>query len=179
VGVHLTSERLKEHGATPEPSVPMLGIVGWSGAGKTSLLEYLLPRLAAQGVRTAVIRHGHPAVHKDSCRLKASGAIQVLVASREKAEMSLSELAARLPPCDLVLIEGFKREPIPKLEIYRHEVDGAPCYPHDPHVVAVAADGPVSGLPGSGLIWLDVRQPAQVLAWLQIRVGSHNARAAA
>ena len=110
------------------------GLAGYSGSGKTTLLEQLLPQLNAKGLRVAVIKHAHHAFDidkpgKDSYRHRAAGASEVMIASdqrwvlmhelRGEREPSLAALTARLSPCDLVLVEGYKREPIPKLEIYK------------------------------------------------------------
>src|SRR5450631_3970105 len=112
----------------------ILGVVGWSGSGKTTLLEYLLPRLIAHGLRVNVVKHSHhdlilEAPHKDSARMRAAGASEVLLTSpfryalmhelRGDKEPSLAEQIKRLAPADLTLVEGFKWEPIPKLEVYR------------------------------------------------------------
>lgn len=167
--------------AEGKPGHPVLGIVGWSGSGKTTMLEYLLPRLAQQGVRVNVIKHSHhdlilePA-HKDSARLRTAGAHEVLVTSpfrfalvhelRGMPEPTLAEQIARLAPADLTLVEGFKFDPIPKLEIYRAELGQQPLYPADPHIAAVAADSAAPADLPTGVAWLDINQPQQVLDWL-------------
>ena len=172
-----------------EPQLPIdemmknlvLGVVGWSGSGKTTLLEQLLPQLTAQGWRVNVIKHSHhdlmfePA-HKDSARLRAAGAAEVMVASphrfaifhelRDTAEPPLAEQLARLAPADLTLVEGFKNEPIPKLEIYRQAMGKPAGYRDDPWIVAVAADVPAPADAPPALAWLDLNQPEAVLAWL-------------
>jgi molybdopterin-guanine dinucleotide biosynthesis adapter protein len=164
---------------------PVLGIVGWSGSGKTTMLEYLLPRLAAQEVQVNVIKHSHhdlilePA-HKDSARLRTAGAQEVLVSSpfrfalvhelRGMPEPTLAEQIARLAPSDLTLVEGFKFDPIPKLEIYRAVLGQPPLYPADSYIVAVAADcAAPANLPAT-VAWLDINQPQQVLDWLLARL---------
>lgn len=158
----------------------VLGIAGWSGSGKTTLLEYLLPLLAAQGLRVNVIKHSHhdlvlePA-HKDSARLRAAGAAEVLLASpyrfalihelRGAPEPSLAEQVARLSAADLTLVEGFKREPIPKLEIHRPALGKPALYPDDADIVAVASDAPPPLLPRQ-LAWLDLGRRDQILEWV-------------
>jgi molybdopterin-guanine dinucleotide biosynthesis protein B len=158
----------------------VLGIAGWSGSGKTTLLEYLLPQLAAQGLRVNVIKHSHhdlvlePA-HKDSARLRAAGAAEVLLASpyryalihelRGAPEPSLAEQLARLSAADLTLVEGFKREPIPKLEIHRPALGKPALYPDDADIVAVASDAPPPLLPRQ-LAWLDLGRRDQILEWV-------------
>jgi len=159
----------------------VIGIVGWSGAGKTTLLEYLLPRLAAAGLRVNVVKHSHhdlilEAPHKDSARLRTAGAAEVLVASpyrfaliremRGAPEPSLAEHCVRMAPADLTLVEGYKWEAIPKIEVYRRAMGQATLYDQDPHVVAVASDAsPPADLP-QHLTWVDINQPQQVLDWL-------------
>lgn len=163
-------------------TAPVVGIAGWSGSGKTTLLEYLLSCLTRQGVRVNVVKHSHHALvqdapAKDGARLRNAGAGSVLVSSPVSpwsvpnlgyaAEPPLADLLKRMPPADLVLLEGFKKEPVPKLEIHRSGSGNPALYPHDPDVVAVASDTvPPKDL--TGRIWLDIHQPAQILAWLQI-----------
>lgn len=158
----------------------ILGITGWSGSGKTTLLEYLLPQLAAQGLRVNVIKHSHhdlelePA-HKDSARLRAAGAAEVLLASpyrfalihelRGAPEPTLAEQVARLSAADLTLVEGFKREPIPKLEIHRPALGKPALYLNDADIVAVASDV-ASPLLSRPLDWLDLGRREQILAWV-------------
>jgi molybdopterin-guanine dinucleotide biosynthesis protein B len=159
----------------------VLGIVGWSGSGKTTLLEYLLPRLAARGLRVNVIKHSHhdlilePA-RKDSARLRTAGAAEVLVASpfrfalmhelRGAQEPSLAEYMARLAPADLTLVEGYKWEAIPKIEVYRPTVREPSLFAGDPHIVAVASDAAAPADLPAPLAWLDLNQPERVLGWL-------------
>lgn len=136
----------------------IFGFAGYSGSGKTTLIEQLLPRLMARGLRVSLIKHAHHAFDidqpgKDSYRHRKAGASEVMIASdqrwvlmhelRNEREPSLSELVARFSPCDLVLVEGYKREPIPKLEVYRR-ANGKPMLsPDDPAIVAIARDEPV------------------------------------
>lgn len=142
----------------------VIGFAGYSGAGKTTLLEKLIPELVRRGVRLSVLKHAHHAFDvdqpgKDSHRHRMAGATEVLVASshrwalmhelREEPEPGLDALLARLSPCDLVLVEGYKQAALPKIEVHR-PANGKPMlYPDDPHVVAVATDAPVDtgGLP--------------------------------
>jgi molybdopterin-guanine dinucleotide biosynthesis protein B len=159
----------------------LLGVVGWSGSGKTSLLEYLLARLTALGKTVNVVKHSHHDIilepaHKDSARLRQAGAAEVLLASpyryalvrelRSTAEPPLFELLQRLAPADLTLIEGYKWETIAKLEIHRPSLGKSAIYLEDAHIVAVASDvNPPQNLP-QGLIWLDLNQPETILRWL-------------
>jgi molybdopterin-guanine dinucleotide biosynthesis adapter protein len=159
----------------------IIGIVGWSGSGKTTLLEYLLPQLAEQGLRVNVIKHSHhdlilePA-RKDSARLRSAGAAEVLVASpfrfalmhelRGAPEPSLAEHVERLAPADLTLVEGYKWEIIPKIEVFRPVIGQPNLYADDAHIVAVASDVAMPPDLPRPLAWLDLNQPAQVLAWM-------------
>jgi molybdopterin-guanine dinucleotide biosynthesis protein B len=146
---------------------PAFGFAGQSGSGKTTLMEGVIPALAAQGLRVSVIKHTHHAVDldqpgKDSFRHRSAGAAEVLLASGQRwallhelrgvPEPELPSLLERLSPCDLVLVEGFKRQPIPKIEIRRVGCEGPALFPGDSHVVAVAADhGVDTTLPVFGL----------------------------
>ena len=133
----------------------VFGIAGYSGSGKTTLLEKLIPVLTARGLKVSVIKHAHHGFDidrpgKDSYRHREAGASEVLLACndrwalmherRTEAETTLSELLGRLSPCDLVLIEGFKHEPVPKLEVYRPENGKPPLFPERNDIVAVASD---------------------------------------
>jgi len=143
----------------------VIGLAGWSGAGKTTLVARLIPCLEARGVAVSTIKHAHHAFDvdtpgKDSWTHRQAGARQVLVASERRwalmtelrgaAEPPLATLLARLSPVDLVLVEGFKRAPLPKLEVHR-AANGKPwLHPEDPAIRAIASDVPP---PGAGLPW--------------------------
>jgi molybdopterin-guanine dinucleotide biosynthesis protein B len=159
----------------------VLGVVGWSGSGKTSLLEALIVRLAGQGLRVNVVKHSHHDVElepprKDSARLRMAGAAEVMLASpyrvailrelRGAREPSLAEQLARLAPADLTLVEGYKWERIPKLEVFRPSLGKPALYPEDPDILAVVSDAPPPGGEG-GPAWLDLNDPDEVLGWLQ------------
>ena len=137
----------------------VIGIAGWSGAGKTTLLTRVIPLLAARGWRVSTIKHAHHQFDvdqpgKDSHTHREAGATEVLVSSanrfalmhelRGEPELSLGALLEKLAPVELVLVEGFKRESHPKLEVYRASVGKPLLAPDDPHIVAIAADGPVA-----------------------------------
>ncbi len=131
----------------------VFGIAGYSGSGKTTLLEKLLPRFVALGLRVSVIKHTHHDFDidrpgKDSYRHREAGASEVLIASgtrwvlmnelRSAKEPTLEEYLERFSPCDLVLVEGFKQEAIPKLEVYRPAAGKPALWPDNPNVVALA-----------------------------------------
>lgn len=161
---------------------PVLGVIGWSGSGKTTLLEYLVGRLAGSGLRVNVVKHSHHDVmleppHKDSARMRAAGAAEVMIASpyrvaimrelRGAREPSLAEHLARLAPADLTLVEGYKWEALPKLEVYRPEVGKPPMFPDDPHIVAVASDAARPDGLAPHVAWLDLDDPEAVLRWIR------------
>jgi molybdopterin-guanine dinucleotide biosynthesis adapter protein len=163
----------------------VLGVVGWSGSGKTTLLEYLVARLALSGLRVNVIKHSHHDVlleppHKDSARLRTAGAAEVMLASpfrvaimrelRGEGEPSLAEQVARMAPADLTLVEGYKWEPIAKLEVYRPSLGKPALYPGDVNIVAVASDAPRPEGLRENIAWLDLNLPAEVLDWIKTRL---------
>jgi molybdopterin-guanine dinucleotide biosynthesis protein B len=133
----------------------VIGLAGWSGAGKTTLLTRLIPHLMAQGLRVSVIKHAHHSFDvdvpgKDSWLHRQSGAAEVLVSSGQRwalmhelrgaDEPKLPELLAKMSQVDLVVIEGFKREPHRKIEVYR-AANGKPAlFPDDPGIVGIASD---------------------------------------
>ncbi|MFN4018601.1 MAG: molybdopterin-guanine dinucleotide biosynthesis protein B [Reyranella sp.] len=135
----------------------IFGITGWKNAGKTTLTERLVAEFVRRGWRVSTIKHAHHDIDidrqgTDSYRHRAAGAGEVvLVGGRryaimcETPEPSISEVLARLAPADLVLIEGYKREPHPKIEV-RASPEAEPLAPADPAIVAIAADvRPVEG----------------------------------
>jgi molybdopterin-guanine dinucleotide biosynthesis protein B len=161
----------------------VLGLVGWSGSGKTTLLVALLPLLRAQGLRVSTVKHAHAGFDmdrpgKDSHRHREAGAHEVLVAGAGRwallhevvgEEPALPELLARLEPVDLVLVEGFKTHPFPKLEVHRPSLGKPPIWPSQPDVVAVASDA--AGL-DCGRIILPLDAPDRIAAWLVGFIGA-------
>jgi molybdopterin-guanine dinucleotide biosynthesis protein B len=133
----------------------IIGLAGWSGSGKTTLITKVIPRLIGRGVGVSTLKHAHHGFDldqpgKDSFFHRAAGATEVVISSakrfailhelRGEPEWDLPDLVAKMSPVDLVLVEGYKRDAFPKLEVYR-AANGKPLiHPHDPHVVAVAAD---------------------------------------
>src|SRR6186713_592711 len=137
----------------------IIGLAGWSGSGKTTLLAHVIPRLVARGLKVSTLKHAHHAFDidqpgKDSHTHRTAGATEVLISSanrfalmhelRGAPELSLGALLAKLSAVDLVLVEGFKREAHPKLEVYRASVGKPLLAPDDPNIVAIASDGPVA-----------------------------------
>ncbi|HYL02875.1 MAG TPA: molybdopterin-guanine dinucleotide biosynthesis protein B [Steroidobacteraceae bacterium] len=135
----------------------VLGIAGWSGSGKTTLIVRLIPLLIERGLSVATIKHADASFDvdqpgKDSYEHRQAGASEVIVSSARRwvqmheiaggAEATLAGLLARLSPCDLVLVEGYKRERHPKLEVFRRGVGSSPLYLSDARIVAVASDTP-------------------------------------
>lgn len=139
----------------------VFGITGWKNSGKTTLTERLVATLTARGWRISTVKHAHHAFDidkegTDSFRHRQAGAGEVAIVSgtrwalmhelRDEEEPKLETILARLSPCDLVLVEGYKREQHLKIEARRRESrNGAPLSADDPHIVAIAADHPVSG----------------------------------
>ena len=136
----------------------IFGLTGWSGSGKTTLIVKLLPVLVARGVRVSTLKHAHKGFDidhpgKDSHNHRLAGATEVLVSSptrwalmhemRGEPELTLDQLIAKVTPVDLLLVEGFKRDRHPKLEVWRREVGKPLIAADDPTIVAVASDGPV------------------------------------
>ena len=134
----------------------VLGVVGWKNSGKTGLVERLLAHLVARGLRVSSIKHAHHAARTDrpgtdSDRHRAAGASQVVLATpvrwamttelRGAPEPGLAMLVGRLDPCDLVLVEGFKRGRHPRIEAHRTATGREPIACSDPSVAAVASDG--------------------------------------
>ena len=132
-----------------------IGFIGYSNSGKTTLIEKLIPRFRARGLSVSAIKNAHHGFDmdrpgKDSFRYRESGAGQVLIATTERwalltetptGHATLEDLLAELAPCDLVIVEGFKSEGrIPRIEVRRSTVSDPPLFPHDPNVIAVAAD---------------------------------------
>ena len=139
----------------------IFGIAGHSGMGKTTLLERLVPELAANGLVVSLIKHSHKNVDidrpgKDSYRLRESGCKEVLLLGNDRwalmhelrgaPEPSLDYLLDRMQHCDLVLVEGFKGGNFPKLEVWRESEGKATLWPDWPGIVAIASDKPPQSL---------------------------------
>ncbi len=133
----------------------VFGFAGWSGSGKTTLIEKLIPLFVQHGLKVSLIKHAHHTFDvdqpgKDSYRHRHAGCAEVLVTSSKRwvlmhelrgaPEPGFGELIERVSPCDLLLVEGFKREKLPKLEVYRASVGESLLHPQDPDIVAIASD---------------------------------------
>lgn len=136
----------------------VFGIVGHSGMGKTTLLERIIPEIAARSLVVSLIKHSHKNIDidhpgKDSYRLREAGCQEVMLLGNDRwalmhelrgaPEPSLDYLLGRLQHCDLVLIEGFKGGNFPKMEVWRAAVGKPTLWPDWPAIVAIASDGNV------------------------------------
>lgn len=177
----------------------VIGIAGWSGSGKTTLITKLIPLLVGRGLKVATVKHAHHSFEvdqpgKDSYAMREAGAAEVIVSSARRwvqmhelgaeTEATLAELLGRVTPCDLVLIEGYKTQRHPKLEVYRRAVGMPPLHLSDRRVVGVAADQPFPGaaipvldlnnIPAiAGLVYARAEPLAAVLAALE--AAAHSA----
>jgi molybdopterin-guanine dinucleotide biosynthesis protein B len=146
----------------------IIGLAGWSGSGKTTLLTRAIPRLTARGFTVSTLKHAHHDFDidqpgKDSHSHRLAGATEVLIGSarrfalmhelRGDTEPTLGALLQKLSPVDLVVVEGYKRAPHPKLEVHRAVLGQPLLAPGDPSIVAIASDAP---LPGAAVPVIDL-----------------------
>ncbi len=158
------------------------GVTGWKNTGKTTLTERLVADLVAKGLRVSTLKHAHHATEidhpgRDSYRHREAGAGQVIVASplrwalmtelRGQAEPPLAQLLARFDPCDLILIEGYKTAPHPKIETHRQAAGRDLLAPTNPTIRAIASDGP----PDTHLPRFDLNDVAGITAFIRAEVG--------
>ena len=156
----------------------VIGVAGWSGAGKTTLITRVIPVLMRRGLKVATVKHAHHEFDidrpgKDSWLHREAGASEVAIVSsrrwaivhelRAEAEPSLPEIMAKLAPVDLVIVEGFKRQAYPKLEVLRADTGKPPLYPDDNCVVAIASDVPLPQAPLPVVMLDDVEMIADIL----------------
>ena len=154
----------------------VLGLTGWSGSGKTTLLTALIPHFIAHGLTVSTIKHAFHGFDldqpgKDSWRHRQAGASEVMVASSVRwalmhevvgEEPGLAELLQRLAPVDLVIVEGFKANPHPKIEVFRPSLGKPPIWPGRPDIVAVACDDPPAAAAPQ---LLPLNAPAAIADW--------------
>lgn len=169
---------------------PVLGIAAWSGTGKTTLLEKLLPRLGEQGLQVAVIKHAHHSFEvdqpgKDSYKLRSAGAAPMLIASRDRfalmqetpgqKEPDLAQLLTIIAPHkpDLVIVEGFKAWPIPKLVLYREGIGDAAILT-DPWAEAVALSAALPIASTGSVQQLDLDDSEAIARWIIAWVRAKN-----
>ena len=160
----------------------VFGVTGWKNAGKTTLAERLVAEFVRRGWRIATIKHAHHDVDidqpgTDSWRHRAAGATEVALVGglryaimRETPEPTLEEVLARLAPCDLVIVEGFKREPHLKIEVRSDHA--RPMAPGDAKIVAIAADTPP---PDSSLPWFRRDDIGAIADFITARVSNQQA----
>jgi molybdopterin-guanine dinucleotide biosynthesis protein B len=152
----------------------VLGLVGWSGSGKTTLITKLIPLFLSRGLRVATLKHAHHAFDvdqpgKDSYEHRKAGACEVIVSSARRwvqmhevgdgAEATLAQLLQRVSPCDLILVEGFKTQGHPKMEVFRQATGKSALHPDDVGIVAVASD---QKFPDAGVPVVDLNDIATV-----------------
>jgi len=160
----------------------IFGLAGWSGSGKTTLLTAIIPEVMARGLAVSTIKHAHHQFDidqpgKDSWRHREAGAREVVVTSarrwalmhelRDAAEPTLDELVARMSPVDLLLVEGWKRHPHPKIEVHRPSLGKELLYPDDPYIVAIASDEAMA----APIPLLPLSDPAAVAAFIVDHIG--------
>lgn len=159
------------------------GVTGWKNSGKTHLMERLVAEITGRGFTVSTVKHAHHATEidhegRDSWRHRQAGAHEVLVASpvrwalmhelRGAPEPPLAGLLARLSPVDLVLVEGYKREPHPKIEAHRRETGRPLLAPENPTIHAVASNAAPEGL---AVPVLDLDDTAGIAAFVLREVG--------
>ena len=165
-----------------ETTPPMVGFCAWSGTGKTTLLTRLLPLLTAHGLKVAVVKHAHHTFDidypdKDSYKIRKAGASQTLIASRKRMalitefeegrdEPSLDEALSGLDmeAIDIILVEGFKHENYPKIELHRPDMNRPLLFPDDSNILAVASDAPVHE--NKQLPKLNLNNPEQIVRFI-------------
>lgn len=162
----------------------VIGITGWKNSGKTTMTERLVSEFVARGLNISTVKHAHHAFDidkdgTDSFRHRAAGAGEVAIVSgnrwalmhelRDEQEPSMDEILERLSPCDLVIVEGYKRESHPKIELRRiGSKDTRPLAPDDPNIIAVASD---NALPGETLPVFGIDDIAGIADFISSRLG--------
>ena len=164
--------------------IPILGFAAWSQTGKTTLLSQIIPLLKSSGLRIALVKHAHHSFDidhpgKDSHTLRKAGADEVVIASRHRIacvretpfnqeEPSLEDILSvlQIDQLDLILVEGFKMEDIPKIELHRKILNKPYLYPNDRSVIALAEDTGIKTI-RRGIESLDLRQPREIAAFVE------------
>ena len=170
-------------------AVPILGFAAYSGTGKTSLLIKLIPLLKAEGLRVGVIKHAHHKVDvdkpgKDSYELRKAGAGQVLLATAQRWALMVEEEVVGDPDLqtmlnrldcsslELILVEGFRHVPFPKIELHRPSLGKPLLFPLDSSIIAVATDGKLSQITEMPL--LDLNDPVAIRDFVLLYVRQHQ-----
>ena len=166
--------------------VPVLGFVAASGTGKTTLLAELIPILKQNGLRIGLIKHSHHDFEidqpgKDSFRLRKAGASSVMLVSRYRRAI-ITEFSPEKEPrlddqlkqfdqseLDLILVEGFRAEKFPKIELHRPSLEKTLLYPNDPDIIAIATDAVLEEIP-TNLMQLELNRPEMIAAFIQNHV---------
>jgi molybdopterin-guanine dinucleotide biosynthesis adapter protein len=161
--------------------IPILGFAAFSGTGKTTLLAQIIPLLKQQGLRIALIKHSHHNFQidqpgKDSFRLREAGATPVMLISSHRRAI-ITEFASVQEPklddqlklfdqaeLDLILVEGFKSEAFPKIELHRAIMNKPLLYPNDPNIIAIASDTQL--LTPDRISQLDINQPNMIVEFI-------------
>jgi molybdopterin-guanine dinucleotide biosynthesis protein B len=172
----------------------IIGLAGWSGSGKTTLITKLIPRLIARGIKVSTLKHAHHGFDldqpgKDSFFHRTAGATEVIISSakrwailhelREEPEWDLRGLVAKMSPVDLVVVEGFKRDAFPKLEIHRAANSKPLIHPEDPHIIAIASDIALTQAKVPVIDLNDIEAIADLLLKRAVAVGAAEATTAA
>jgi len=160
----------------------IFGFAGWSGSGKTTLIEKLIPLFVERKLRVSLVKHAHHSFDvdqsgKDSYRHRAAGCTEVLVSSsrrwalvhelRGAPEPGFTELIQHVAPCDLLLVEGFKREKLPKLEVYRAVTGESLLHPQDPDIVGIASDRKLD----TSLPWMHLDDAPSIASFILKHIG--------
>jgi molybdopterin-guanine dinucleotide biosynthesis protein B len=161
--------------------VPLLGFAAFSGTGKTTLLAQIIPLLKQHGLRIGLIKHSHHDFQidqpgKDSFRLREAGASPVMLISSHRRAI-ITEISPEREPqldeelqlfdqseVDLILVEGFKTELFPKIELHRPSLNKSLLYPNDPNIIAIATDS-IMKTPDT-LMLLDLNQPQMIAGFI-------------
>ncbi|MGZ8250180.1 molybdopterin-guanine dinucleotide biosynthesis protein B [Methylomagnum sp.] len=169
------------YGILPSAHVPLLGFAAFSGTGKTTLLTQLIPRFTAGGLRVGLIKHSHHDFEidypgKDSYQLRHAGASPVMLSSSHRRAIITELRVAREPSLndelryfdqtglDLILVEGFKRERFPKIELHRPALGRPLLFPDDDTIIAIATDAPLPVEPA--IPRLDLNDPDRIARFI-------------